>query len=117
MEKANIQVYSKSDLQYIKQIGDFIKKTRLAQKRTQQELADDAGVNRGTLVQIEKGNPVGLLTFIQLLRALKKLELLGHFEYREELSPLKMAALQEKKPSRVRNRNIPHKVVRPRSDW
>lgn len=118
MEKANIEMYAKSDLQYITQIGRFIKETRLAQKKTQQELADDAGVNRGTLVQIENGNPVGLVTFIQLLRALKKLDLLKHFEYREELSPLKIAALQEKKPNRVRGRNTSHKFVAKRhSDW
>ena len=118
MEKANIEIYSKSDLQYIKQIGKFIKETRLAQRKTQQELADDAGVNRGTLVQIENGNPVGLLVFIQLLRALKKLDLLKHFEYKEELSPLKIAALQEKRPTRVRSRNASNRfVAKRRSDW
>lgn len=112
-----MEVYSKSDLQYVKQLGKFIKETRLAQKKTQQELADEAGVNRSTLVQVEKGSPVALVTFIQLLRALKKLDLLKHFEYKEELSPLKIAALQEKRRVRVRKQKGAHVGVKRQSDW
>lgn len=116
MDKIDINTYSKSDLQYIQQIGTFIKETRLAQRRTQQELAAGAGVNRSTLVQIENGKPVNMLSFIQLLRALKKLELLENFEYREELSPLKMAALQAKKTQRVRKKVAPTEKKQ-KSDW
>ena len=114
MEKSNIDIYAKSDLYYVALIGEFIRRNRMGQDRTQQEIADTAGVNRATLSQLEKGKPVNLLSLIQVLRALKKLDILGTFEMRPELSPLQLAAIEQKQRKRA---GRARKKDKPQSDW
>ena len=56
MENSDINIYSKSDLHYIDIIGAFVKTSRLAQNKTQQQLSDEAGINRTTLVSLKRGS-------------------------------------------------------------
>jgi transcriptional regulator with XRE-family HTH domain len=118
MEKYDITVYSKNDLYYVNVIGDFIRSNRLRQNKTQQQLASDAGVNRSTLVQLEKGKPVNLLSLIQILRALKQLHVLNALEVKPEISPLLVAAAEQKKRIRVSTKmaKAPKQTKR-KSDW
>lgn len=102
MEKDNKSRYAMSDPANLKVLGDFIQKTRLQQNRTQQEVAEAAGVNRSTIVQIENGGGGTLLTFIQILRALEQLHLLKHFEIGNQISPLELAKIEQKKRKRAR---------------
>lgn len=115
MENSDINIYSKSDLHYIDIIGAFVKTSRLAQNKTQQQLSDEAGINRTTLVQLEKGKPVNLLSLIQVLRALKKLHVLREMEVKPQLSPIQLAEIEQK----YRQRASPAKVrkQKPQSDW
>ena len=53
MEKASIDWYSMSDKGVLNLIGQFIQETRLQQNKTQQQVADSAGINRSTVGQIE----------------------------------------------------------------
>ena len=115
MEKANISIYSKSDLHYIDLIGEFVKASRLAQNKTQQQLSDDAGINRTTLVQLEKGNSVNLLSLIQVLRALKKLHVFREMEVKPQLSPMQLAEIEQK--YRQRARPVKSTRQKPQSDW
>jgi len=68
-----------SDGVIIAAIGEFIKYKRLQGNKTQAKLAKDAGLNRWTLGQIEKGESVTLNSLIQVLRALNLLYLLDGF--------------------------------------
>lgn len=117
MEKSDISIYAKSDQHYLVLIGEFIRSNRIQQGKTQEELSVAAGVNRSTLIQIEKGNPVNLLSLIQILRALKKLDVLNQMELRPQISPLKLAALEEKQTLRVRRKNNKKSTDLPKSDW
>lgn len=97
------QWYGMSDPAILNQLGKFIHDIRLSKNKTQQQLADAAGINRSTLVQFENGKAANLLTFIQLLRALDQLHLLQGFSYKQELSPMKLAELEQKMRKRARN--------------
>lgn len=115
MEKIDISIYSKTDLHYIEVIGEFVKASRLAQNKTQQELADEVGINRTTLSQLENGKSVNLLSLVQVLRALKKLHVLREMEVKPQLSPMQLAEIEQK--YRQRARPVKVKTQKPQSDW
>lgn len=100
MEITNI--YHWSDSALLKQLGEYLRKSRLQQNKTQEDIASSAGLNRTTLVQMEKGNGGTLNSFIRVLRSLNKLEVLGNFSTEETISPLLMAKEAMKARKRVR---------------
>jgi transcriptional regulator with XRE-family HTH domain len=93
--------YSMSDSAIIRELGTFIKETRLKKNYTQGDLAEKAGVHRVTLSEFEHGLRGSLTTFIQLLRALDELDTLDSFLISTEISPLEMAKLDAKKRKRA----------------
>lgn len=105
MEKSSIEYAQLSDKAIIASIGAYIKECRLDQNKTQQELAESAGINRSTLVQIESGGGGGLLTFVQILRALDQLQVFKNFEHTEQISPLLLAKIQRNKRQRASSSN------------
>ena len=115
MEKSDIDIYSKSDLYYLATIGEYIRSNRISQNKTQLELAEDAGINRTTLSQLEKGNPVNILSLVQVLRALKKLHVFQEMEVKPHQSPMQFAALEHKQRLRVKKSNI--KSPKQKSNW
>ena len=115
MEKDNKDTYSVSDSAILEELGQFVQQTRLQQNKTQQQIAEAAGINRSTLVQFESGGGGTLLTFIQILRALQQLHLLQQFEQKQELSPLQLAKLEHAKRKRARNPN--EDAGKNKSDW
>lgn len=115
MENSDINTYSKSDLYYLSVIGDYVRSSRISQNKTQSELAEEAGINRTTLGQLEKGNPVNVLSLVQVLRALKKLHLLSEMEIKPQLSPLQLAAIEQKQRQRAGRQK--GKTDKPKSDW
>jgi transcriptional regulator with XRE-family HTH domain len=96
-----------SDNAIISAIGEFIKHKRLQENKTQAHLATEAGINRWTLGQIEKGESVTLSSLIQMLRALNLLYLLNGFTINESISPIEYARLQEKKRKRASGQKNP----------
>lgn len=116
MDNSDINTYSKSDNFYIKQIGNYIRQHRLEQNRTQSELANSAGLSRSTLVQLENGNRVNLISLVQALRALKKLHVLSEMEYIPQVSPLKLAAIEQQQRQRASEKKTAT-PNRPKSDW
>lgn len=94
----------------VETIGLFIHTIRLEQNKTQAQLAKDAGINRWTLRQIENGEPVTLISLIQILRALDKLEVLSSFEINKQVSPIAMAKLEKKQRQRARNKGEDKKI-------
>jgi transcriptional regulator with XRE-family HTH domain len=101
LEKYNIDWYSLSDRAILKEIGLFIKETRLKKNYTQNELAVKAGIHRITLSEFENGLRGSLTSFIQLLRALNELEKLDVFKISNVISPLQMAKLEAKQRKRA----------------
>jgi DNA-binding XRE family transcriptional regulator len=93
--------YAMSDPAIIKDIGQKLKGFRLQKNRTQEEIAREIGLNRVTIGEIEKGRPSSLLTFIQLLRGLDKLELLNNIIAVPAISPLQAIKLQVKSRKRA----------------
>lgn len=116
MEKAIKYWYAISDPAILKVLGNFIRQTRLQQNKTQQQVAAAAGINRSTMVQVEKGGGATLLSFIQILRALEQLQLFQSFEIRQQLSPLQLAKIDQKKRQRASNKKIAG-IEKPKSDW
>ena len=114
MEKTNTNITSMTDIAIISKIGTFIKNERLNSNKTQGQLADEAGVNRSTISQIENGEAITLLSLIQIIRALNKLELLEIFSIQQLISPIALAKKDLQKRQRVRNSDDNNSK---KSDW
>lgn len=106
-----------SDSALMKTLGAFVKHHRVQQNKSQSQLAKEAGIVRSTLSLFERGENTSLLVFIQLLRALKLLQLLQEFEIRQELSPLQLAKLERSKRRRARKKNGESRNSEPKSEW
>jgi len=96
---------SMSDKALIEQIGAFIKQHRLRQNRTQNEVAEEAGISRSTLSLLERGETVTILTLIQVLRVLDQLHIMNAFRVEERVSPIALAKLEKEKRKRASREN------------
>ena len=72
----NFDVYILTNSQIAKKAGEKIKRWRIEQRVTQQELADNAGLGVTTIIAAEAGKNVSFETLIAILRALNKLDIL-----------------------------------------
>jgi len=106
-----------SDTALLETIGAFIKNHRLQQNKTQGQLAKEAGVSRSTLSLFENGENTTLLVFIQLLRALKQLQLLQEFRIKQQLSPLQLAKIEQSGRTRARRSGTDRYKPTHQSDW
>lgn len=111
----NNNIYAYSDNSLLMQLGEFLKSERLKLNKTQQEIADAAGIDRTTVSLIENGKGGNMLTFIQLLRAIGQLPLLSHFKSYQQISPLLLAA--NEKNVRYRATKSSSKKNTNKSDW
>lgn len=117
MEKGINYWHAMSDPALLEIIGKFIQQTRLQQNKTQQQVATAAGVNRSTLVQIENGSSVTMLSLVQILRALGQLQLFQNFEVKQpQLSPLQVAKLEQNKRQKA-SRKKENLTEKSKSDW
>jgi len=103
---------SMSDDNLAKQVGAFIKYHRLEQNKTQETVANAAGISRSTLSLLEKGDSITLSTLIQVLRVLDQLNILEAFQLQPSISPLALAKAEKDKRKRASNSN-PSTVVDP----
>lgn len=63
-----------SDAVIVGEIGQRLSRYRLEANETQQSLAGRAGISTPTLARLERGEPVGLVTLIRVMRALGLVE-------------------------------------------
>jgi len=63
-----------TDAVVLAEIGRRLTRLRLDRDLTQQQLADEAGVSRHTVLRLEDGHSVTLVALLRLLRALELLE-------------------------------------------
>ena len=89
-------LYSQSNGAIVKDICKSLKQMRLSKNITQEELAKKSGINRITIARMEAGKAINLLTMIQVLRALEKLELINNFDIEPEISPIMLMEAQAK---------------------
>ena len=87
--------HAMSDNAIGKHIGNYIKHHRLKQNRTQNNLANEAGISRSTLSLLERGQSTTLPTLIRVLRVLDV------FNVQTPISPLKLAKLEQAKRQRA----------------
>ncbi len=113
MDFSNI-IRENTDDNLAEMIGRFIMLSRLSQNKTQQQIADEAGINRSTIVQLENGGGATLGSFIQVLRVLDQLQVLSVFNVKQEISPIQLAKLQLKSRKRASGGN---KLDDSKSDW
>lgn len=102
------------------EIGHFVRKTRIHQHKTQNELAKAANISRSTLSLLERGESGNLKTLIQVLRVLDSLHVLQTMQFKDILSPLALAKAQHKSVKRVRKssrKNVIQKSNASKSDW
>lgn len=97
--KTNINAMS--DDAIVANLGEFIKHHRLEQNKTQSQVAEQAGINRLTLIEFERGKRISIITFIQLLRALNLLHMLEQFKINPQLSPIQLAEMEQAKRKRA----------------
>lgn len=99
-----MDIYALTDLAVIKQIGAKLREARIEQNIKQKELADMAGVSVYTLSVAENGSSISLITLVQILRALNRLEFLDIFFQENKVSPIAYAKLMDKNTKRRRVR-------------
>lgn len=106
-DEQNLMAQTDSGL--LQLLGASIKAKRLKLNKTQQQVADAAGVDRTTLLKMENGAGGNMLSFIQILRAIGELPVLKNFEVNEPISPLLLAKMMKKKKQRASgaNHNLP----------
>lgn len=115
MENTSINWSELSDNAVLEQIGRFVQQSRLKQNKSQQQIAEAAGVNRSTLSQIENGKGGTMISLIQILRVLGQLSFVKAFQVEEKPSPIYLATLEMKKRKRARNIKGPKPYELP--DW
>lgn len=108
-------LFALSDTAIVMQIAEYIKQTRLNKNKTQQQLADEAGINRTTLTQLEKGGNFSILTLIQVLRALGELNRLAELKFEPQISPMQLAEIEMGKRYRASKKT--DTKAKPKSDW
>jgi transcriptional regulator with XRE-family HTH domain len=113
-DKQYIDWVSMSDISLTKTIGAFIKHHRLAQNKTQEEVANAANISRSTLGLLEKGEAITTPTLIQVLRVLDLLYIMDIFKIETQISPIALAKLDQKQRQRARNKD---KNNSEKSDW
>lgn len=101
MEKNDTRMYALNDDTLISKIGAFVRHHRLEQNVSQQTLADKAGIHRSTLVELENGKRCQLLTLIQVLRVLNRLDVFETFTIDRQPSPMAIAKLEQEQRKRA----------------
>ena len=65
-----------TSIQLLQHLGENMKNIRINENITQKELAEKTGVSEMTIVNMEQGKNISLETFLVILKALDKLDLI-----------------------------------------
>ncbi|MBL7946621.1 MAG: helix-turn-helix domain-containing protein [Flavobacteriales bacterium] len=104
MATSNINWKGLKDTQVVEQLGAELRRMRLERNLSQAEVAQRAGLDRTTVVKLEAGRAATLLTVVQVLRAMDKLDLLDAFHQEPVPSPYMLVEAQEKYLKKQRKR-------------
>lgn len=95
-----------TDTAIVEEIGHILKEVRLKKNYTQSQLAEISGLSRATISQLENGRAATLLTFVQVLRALDKFDILESLVQEPEISPIQYAKLKGKARKRASGKGL-----------
>lgn len=111
-EKSYNNWKEQSDKSVLEVIGKFIQSHRLAQNKSQNEVATSAGISRSTLSLLERGEKVRIDSLIQVLRVLDLLYIMDVFMIEDQISPIEYAKLKKKQ----RKQASPKKADKPNKE-
>ena len=94
-----MDIYSESDQQIARQLGQRIRALRLRKNMTQQQLADASALSLNSIKALEAGKSK-LSTLIAVLRELDALDALDNFIPEINISPIQLA----KRKGKIRQR-------------
>ncbi len=121
MATSNINWQALSDTQVVERLGAELRRMRLERNLSQAEVATRAGLDRTTVVKLEAGRAATLLTVVQVLRAIGRLELLDAFHKEPQPTPYMLVEAQEKYLKQQRKRASRKKPEvgppKPKSTW
>ena len=116
-KSVNIFTYSMSDKAILSQLGAQLKQMRLNKNITQQQMSKIAGLSRSAISAMENDGNGSMISFVQMLRALEKLEILNNFITEAPVSPIQIAKLhgkQRQRASMKRQKRVkPYKIAEP----
>ncbi|PLX02454.1 MAG: transcriptional regulator [Marinilabiliales bacterium] len=109
-DKSYIEWREMTDKSLMETIGKFIQTHRLNQNKSQNDVANSAGISSSTLSLLERGEKVRMDSFIQVLRVLDLLYIMDVFKVQDQISPIEYAKLKKNKrkqasPKKVSNNN------------
>jgi len=99
-----MKFYPLNNQAVLREIGTRIRRERLSQNLTQAFLAGQAGVSRRVILDLEKGKGCGLGAFVEILRALRKLDQLDAFLPDLGISLLQLAKVKGRERRRATGR-------------
>ncbi|NUO78550.1 helix-turn-helix transcriptional regulator [candidate division KSB1 bacterium] len=85
----------KTNDELVTSVCHALRDMRKEQSLSQEELSRRSGVDRVTISRTEKGRPASLLTVIQLLRGLGRLDLLNYWFNNDNITPNSPLAVKE----------------------
>lgn len=83
------------------ELGRRLARRRLQKNLTQQQLAEEAGVDRKAVLRLEAGEPVQMITLVRVLRALGLLEALEHLIPDAGPTPIELLEMQGRERQRA----------------
>jgi len=95
-----MDIYSLTDEQLVKQMGQRIRALRLRKNTTQASVAKQSGLSLNTIKSLEAGKGK-LSSLIAVLRTLQELEHLNQFIPEIKVSPMQLLKLRGKKRERA----------------
>ncbi len=105
-EKADIIFsYSNSEDAILESLGIQLKQMRLNKNLTQKQLSEQTGLSRSAISDLENKGTGSMNSFIRVLRALEKLEILNYFISETPVSPIQIAKMKGKTRKRASGKN------------
>jgi len=117
-EKRDIMFgYSNSDEAILRNLGAQLRQMRLNKNLTQEQLSDLSGLSRSAISDLENKGTGSMSTFVRVLRALGKLEILNYFIAEASVSPIQIARLKGKSRKRASGVNRVKNNPNEDSEW
>ena len=111
-------IYTLSDTQLSKRIGEKLKAIRLKRNITQQSLAESSSISLSSVKKVENGEIGSFDTLLRILRTLGMLESISQLFEEEHLSPSEYYEMVNKAKKQTRKRAFGKlKVNKEESEW
>ena len=111
-------IYTLSDTQLSKRIGEKLKAIRLKRNITQQSLAEASSISLSSVKKVENGEFWSFDTLLRILRTLGMLESISQLFEEEHLSPSEYYEMVNKAKKQTRKRAVGKlKVNKEESEW